>query len=243
MLFLSTLTWSLSQRNNSVTCKVMIAIERIMDGTCRLTLWPRIILQTCYILLAYPCSTVLWKLYWVESYKINVMHQECISYLFLGDFKKRYMQLCLSKAAVTLNNMSWQSSSVLLTSLLVIVFIDQYILKPPRKLRHIPYISFIRYIKAVMIERRSREEIGELINLQALKQSPNGLFVVKRCLRLYDKRCTEVKLNSCKGYDEYGWGVHVSMPNHMRQVLTQQGKIKIYHWNSTQRVIFIRPFS
>ncbi|KAI7874070.1 cytochrome P450 [Lichtheimia hyalospora FSU 10163] len=97
--------------------------------------------------------------------------------------------------------MSWQSSSVLLTSLLVVVFIDQYILKPPRKLRHIPSISFIRYIKAVMIERRSREEIGELINLQALKQSPNGLFV---------------------GYDEYGWGVHVSMPNHMRQVLTQQ---------------------
>lgn len=69
---------------------------------------------------------------------------------------------------------------LLTTSLLVAVFIDRYVLKPPRKLRHIPYIDFIRYIKAVMLERKSREEIGKLINLRALKQSSNGLFVVKR---------------------------------------------------------------
>lgn len=89
------------------------------------------------------------------------------------------MQLILSKAVAVLKKKSWQCSSMLLTSLLVVVFIDQYILRPPRKLRHIPYIDFVQYIKAVMLERKSREEIGKLINLNALKQSPNGLFVVK----------------------------------------------------------------
>lgn len=112
----------------------------------------------------------------------------------------------------------------LVVTLLVAVF--RKINRPPSHLRHLPYISFYTFFKAIIkditIDRFSKD-----IVLPVMKRSP-GAFVVRTSplvfflTYLFEKKCSTV------GY----WGIMLTDPIAIKQFLMKPGTKKKIRCNS-----------
>ncbi|KAI8143292.1 cytochrome P-450 cyp509A1 [Fennellomyces sp. T-0311] len=89
------------------------------------------------------------------------------------------------------------SASIVLLGIYYLAY--EKIAKPPRNLRHLPQVSFLSYIKAI-IAKKPHDVIASEITLPVAQQSEQGLYTV---------------------FDKTGWAVHIARPEAAKKFLNK----------------------
>lgn len=105
------------------------------------------------------------------------------------------------------------------------LYINEAVIKPPRRTRHLPRVAYFDYMSK-MLQKRSVRELAYGVSLPVLAKSTSGLYTVGFPTYAFAKNADLIYITLSQQYDNLGWSIHVASPSAAKIVLNRSGKAR-----------------